>query len=453
MRSSMVSLCVSAVLAWMQMGTASAATRYVSTGGQAVAPYTNWTDAAVTITQALEAAANGDRIVVGPGTYAGPVDLGSLNVELVSTYAESQDWSLVQSTIIDGLSTATCLRVAGGQTTQTLIQGFTLTRGWALTSNAGDPRGGGLQVQNASPRVRDLIIRDCFAEAAGGGAYFAFSKSPVEHVLIESNAATWGGAGLAIYQGTQTLNRVTLQQNTVGLSGGGAQFYQSAVTVRTARIAFNTCGGIGGGFYFDGGRAFLENCTIAGNVCTQAAGLALGYQAQVTVRDSILWSNGVHDIEFNPQWTGMSVTGERTVLLGGTNGIFRNGQGSFSWGPGNFSLDPLFADGSFTDLASASPVRDVGQTAGWMSNALDLAGAPRVAGSSVDLGAYELQDAAPLALRGRPRRHQSGLRRPGARTGRHLCGRLSPAGVHRQQLAALVVSLRQRDQRPGTGLG
>ena len=382
--------------------TASAATIYVAPNGEGIAPYTNWPNAAMTITQALAVATNGDRIVVAPGTYTGPVDLGNLEVELVSTYVESQVWAMVENTVIDGLSTATCLRVAGGQTTQTLIQGFTLANGWALSSNAGDPRGGGLQVQYASPRVRDLIIRDCFAEAAGGGAYFAYSKSPVDHVVIESNAATWGGAGLAIYQGTQTLNRLTLAGNQVGLSGGGAQFYQSAVTLRTARIAFNICGGIGGGFYFDAGRAFIENCTIAGNVCTQAAGLALGYQAQVTVRDSILWSNGVHDIEFNPQWTGMSVTGERTVLLGGTNGIFRNGQGSVSWGVGNFSVNPLFADATFTALASASPLRDVGQTTGWMSNTLDLAGAPRVVGGSVDLGAYELQDAAPLALRGVP---------------------------------------------------
>src|SRR6267378_6021966 len=48
---------------------AEAATLYVSPSGGQVAPYANWSNAARVIQDAVDAAANGDEIVVTNGTY------------------------------------------------------------------------------------------------------------------------------------------------------------------------------------------------------------------------------------------------------------------------------------------------------------------------------------------------------------------------------------------------
>src|SRR5690349_287929 len=48
---------------------ADAATLYVSPGGGQVAPYTNWSGAARVIQQAVDAAVDGDEIVVTNGIY------------------------------------------------------------------------------------------------------------------------------------------------------------------------------------------------------------------------------------------------------------------------------------------------------------------------------------------------------------------------------------------------
>ncbi len=58
------------LLVWSFTSASFAATLYVSPSGAAVFPFDAWSNAAVSIGQALGAATNGDRIVVGPGTYA-----------------------------------------------------------------------------------------------------------------------------------------------------------------------------------------------------------------------------------------------------------------------------------------------------------------------------------------------------------------------------------------------
>lgn len=213
------------------------------------------------------AATNGDRVVVGPGTYAEHVDSGVSEIELVSTYVLTQQWALVESTIIDGGGSGTCVRVAGGQTTQLLVQGFTLLRGVAQPNSASnDERGGGLQVESSSPRVQDLVIRDCAAAVVGGGAYFYASQSPVDHLVIESNSAGIGGGGLAAYASTQTFTRLSVGRNSTDMTGGGLQFYHSAVTVRSSQVTFNFAGQMGGAMHCNGGQTYGENCTIAGNI-------------------------------------------------------------------------------------------------------------------------------------------------------------------------------------------
>jgi hypothetical protein len=56
----------------------------------------------------------------------------------------------------------------------------------------------------------------------------------------------------------------------------------------------------------------------------------------------------------------------------------------------NYNIDPKFQAGSGTQLAAASPARDIGLTSSMNSIAFDLSGNDRVQGGDVDLGAYEL---------------------------------------------------------------
>jgi hypothetical protein len=74
------------------------------------------------------------------------------------------------------------------------------------------------------------------------------------------------------------------------------------------------------------------------------------------------------------------------------NLVFGNGTDDFTPGPGTLQADPLFLGAGNFHPRGNSPVRDAGNT-GWTTDIpTDLDGAPRVIGTAVDIGAWELAD-------------------------------------------------------------
>lgn len=78
-------------------------------------------------------------------------------------------------------------------------------------------------------------------------------------------------------------------------------------------------------------------------------------------------------------------------ISNGFNLVFGNDADSFTPGPGTLQADPVFAD----DLAllPQSPARNKGSNARLPADlSVDVTGAPRIVGPSVDIGAYELPE-------------------------------------------------------------
>ncbi len=65
-----------------------------SNNGQTGTPF-------LTIGQAITTAANGDTIVVNPGTYRETIDLAGKNVVITSTFMFNQDTNLIATTKLD----------------------------------------------------------------------------------------------------------------------------------------------------------------------------------------------------------------------------------------------------------------------------------------------------------------------------------------------------------------
>ena len=85
-----------------------------------------------TIQAAVDAASDGDTILVAPGVHAGPVDLGTKSLTLVSEHFLARDPQSIAATVIDGGGSDFVLRIgdperpgAGGS----LIHGFTIRNG------------------------------------------------------------------------------------------------------------------------------------------------------------------------------------------------------------------------------------------------------------------------------------------------------------------------------------
>lgn len=117
-----------------------------------------------TIQSAVEAAAEGDTVLVGPGTYsvapefgwppAAIVDFGTKNLHVQSTEGP-------EVTILDGEDEAVAgTWVDGGQTVEaSSLRGFTIRR----------CQMGGVHLRSSSATLRDLVIEDCLFDCCGGG--------------------------------------------------------------------------------------------------------------------------------------------------------------------------------------------------------------------------------------------------------------------------------------------
>ncbi|MHC4991504.1 MAG: right-handed parallel beta-helix repeat-containing protein [Planctomycetota bacterium] len=219
-----------------------------------------------TIQAAIDVAANGDEIIVAPGTYNEAIDLLGRSVHLRSS--DGAELTTIDATGL-GTTVVTCTT---GEGPETIIEGFTITAGTGTPiPDLGNARGGGgMYSRGTSPTVRDCVfsqnaavlpddmgigggvlswdggspsITDCiFMEntSNNGAAICAFGSDPV--VLdchFEGNTATAAdpqfGRGGAVYcvDATSRFTRCTFFGNGATLGGAISTFSWNQTTATT----------------------------------------------------------------------------------------------------------------------------------------------------------------------------------------------------------------------------
>ncbi len=198
-----------------------------------------------TIQAAIDASSNGDTVVVLPGTYKENIDFKGKLIMLCST--DPTDSNVVSSTIIDGNDNGTVVTITSGETSETLLLGFTITGG-----NAGTEDGGGIIIANSSnPVIKHNIIRNNTAKYGAGILVTNESQPIIEgNMFFENDANSRGGAIYAIKLSNVIIkdNIFTNHESADGVIHiGGANASDKAVADITGNIIKNNTTGFGTG--------------------------------------------------------------------------------------------------------------------------------------------------------------------------------------------------------------
>ena len=226
----------------------------------------------------------GDTVLVAPGRYYENIRFYGKNVVVASNYIISNDPADILATIIDGsqyshIDSAATVSMIDGETNAAEFVGFVVTGGEGSII-FGPREGGGINIDHASPTIRNNVIVGNNATALSGGTYRGGGGLNIRNssTLLRDNIIMWNkgyhyAGGLLIQQQAINVENNIIAQNDGGfftgtyLGGGGVYNYVTAGAVKFFNnvVADNyaaRCGGIRG---VTSGNAHVRNCIVRNN--------------------------------------------------------------------------------------------------------------------------------------------------------------------------------------------
>ncbi|NQV16964.1 MAG: right-handed parallel beta-helix repeat-containing protein [Armatimonadetes bacterium] len=401
------------------------------------------------IQEGINAAINGDTILVHPGVYFENINILEKNIILGSMFLTTGDSTFISETIIDGNNLDSTVKFWDINDTTCVLNGFTIQNGNAIIN------GGGIYCYYSSPQILNCIITENYSDPHGGGMYCDHSNPVLINNNIYNNNAYHSGGGIACKYSSPVLNNNHINSNSTYIGkGGGIYFYCSSSAIINCTISYNisSSGGgaisfmysdgytlinnflknntasFGGGLYFhgqsngvainnlivnnhasySGGALFssnshpdLINNTISNNIAdSRGGGLFFTDYNDSNIFNTIIYGN---EAEIGEQIclnsSGSDPNFYYSDIEDGFNGFGFTGTASIEDYDGeyenNIMLDPLFIEpetGNFRLLGN-SPCINAGtpDTTGLYIPEFDLDGNPRISGDRIDMGCYEFQ--------------------------------------------------------------
>jgi parallel beta-helix repeat protein/predicted outer membrane repeat protein len=213
-----------------------------------------------TIQAGMDAAENGDTVLVANGIYTGfgnkDLDYHGKAIAVISEHGP-------EATIIDCEDAGRGFYFHSGEGPGSRLEGFTIRHGYPYLDD-----GGGIKCSNSSPSITNCIISRNSAEQ-GGGIYCQNSSLTLTSCRIDDNYALDRYGGGICYDGDNNalLTDCVISGNTTPLHGGGIYCY-----------------------WFS--SVFITGCTISGNTSYEGGGIDCRY-ATVTLSDCSITNNRV----------------------------------------------------------------------------------------------------------------------------------------------------------------
>lgn len=350
-----------------------------------------------TIQAAVNAAGDGDTILIGNGLYSGP---GNIDIQWDATIKHLVIMSENgrDHCTIDCMEGGRGFTLNNGQDHRDVIDGLTITNG------NGGSAGGAILIDSTSPRIINCMLLnntafgDTYLYQGGGAINVSDNSSPViKGNIIRGNYCGHGGGGISFDKGAHGVveNNIIDSNETHGNGGGIALEHNSDPLIINNLIIKNfSYGHFGGGIYTHISNPAIINNTIAYNTTYieyypgNGGGIGIEGEPYPAIRNCIIWNNisssYTMNIHFPPMtWMDISYCNVEDDL-----------DHIYDLKPyTNIDSLPGFMDpenGKF-QLLGNSPCINMGtpDTTGLFLPPEDLSGNDRILEGRVDIGAYE----------------------------------------------------------------
>jgi hypothetical protein len=262
-----------------------------------------------TIQMRIDAAEEGDTVLVPDGIYAGP---GNTEVGFRGKAITVRSEGGPDNCIIDCEHDGRGFRFEDNEGADSVLDGFTITNGdstcgGAIHSGDGDPtiancvifgnrarKGGGVCLGLFSrATLTDCLVYENTAEDYGGGIYcVVYGRPTIANCIVEANRSDYSGGGITCDEETKPLIMDCLiTANSAAQWGGGIDCDRSDAEIRNCAVTENVADLLGGGISSRAGQPTIVGCQITHNTATRWDGGGLRCSDDARILNCVIADN------------------------------------------------------------------------------------------------------------------------------------------------------------------
>ncbi len=246
-----------------------------------------WDTAFLEIQSGIDAATDGDMVLVADGDYAGT---SNVDLDFGGRLIVLKAWDYYGSGVctIDCEDAARAFYFHSGETNEAVVDGFTIASGYTIAT------GGAFCLDASSPTISRCTITSCLADGGGGAIAFVSAAPVITGCTVSDNESPAGAGIFAITTSATTIISDGTFSGNYASSVGGAIFGVTVVLdIDHCTFTENLTTGDGGClFAATSSDVSVVNCTMSRNQAnTYGAGFYVNDDSVITVTGSTFTGN------------------------------------------------------------------------------------------------------------------------------------------------------------------